>query len=134
MTDAISLFKKYPKSSIINAYKQYLKDNNRFRKKNDGYGTDGGNGLERPLIGNIHNSWGDFGKLPKAAIIVHAFTEGCDTDYLVSLEKKGFFEPKEWDTNFRHVQIKGVWVLKPLDWLAKNERHSKMYLSKLEEE
>ena len=90
--EILNLIEGFPKSDLIKAYKHYLRENKRFRNRRDGYGKDSGNGLERPSIGGITLSWGQFSKIPKESVFGHVFTEGCDLTYLNSLSEQGFFE------------------------------------------
>jgi len=97
----LKLYEELNKTQIINAYKKYLEDNKRYRKKNDGFKGRGQPKLERPRISNVTLSWREFKRLPKASVIVHTFSEGCDTLYLTSLKNKGFFkETREWHRNY----------------------------------
>ena len=110
MSKAVSIFKNTPKSNIIKAYRHYLKTNKRWRKKNDGFGKKNYCNLERPKINGEVYSWRQFAKLPKESVIVHVFTEGCDSGYLENLTEKGFFNPRDY-TGL--VYINGHFVKKP---------------------
>ena len=91
MTDIIDYYKTLTKENLVSAYKHFLRENERFRKRKDGFGKNNGNGLERPKINGEVYSWTAFSKLPKDAIIVHTFMLGIDKPYLENLTKEGLF-------------------------------------------
>lgn len=99
MTDMMKLYKRITKSMLVKAYKHYLEENGRLRKRNDGFGTTHGNGLERPKVGGETMSWNEFERQPKDIIIVCLYTQGCDKEYLAKLEKDGFFSRSSYESN-----------------------------------
>lgn len=105
MSDAVKAYKKYSKNQLVRAYKEYLRQNERWRKRRDGFNHDG-NGLERPSINDVVHSWTGFAVLPKDVIIVHTYMEGCDADFLISLEERDFFKkPKKLAKPWLHDKI-----------------------------
>jgi len=90
MSDAVKAYQEYSKTDLLRAYKEFLRQNERWRKKRDGF-KHRGNGLERPSINDVVHSWKEFSLLPKDVIIVHTYMEGCDAKFLISLVESGFF-------------------------------------------
>ena len=128
MSDILDFYGTLSKADIMKAYKHYLTDNEKWRKRSEGYGKNEGNGLERPKVNGVIFSWTEFNQLPKDAIIVHTFMLGIDRPYLENLVEQGFFiEP------VREVRIlpKESEDIPYLEWLwINNEAHAtRMYPS-----
>lgn len=116
MSDVVSAYKEYHKSDLILAYKEFLRQNKRWRKRKDGYNHKG-NGLERPTINGVIHSWKAFSRLPKDIVIVHTYMEGCDAKFLGKLTKGNFFKKKK--------KLATPWVHDNMDyksWLWKKDR------------
>ncbi len=83
------IYKESSKSKLIAAYRQYLRDelnikieeenarNNSKKRLVNKYTN-----LKRPEIDSNPISWNKFRRLPKSAIVVHLFMEGCNPDYV----------------------------------------------------
>ena len=81
MSEVVDIFKKIPKSDLIKVYRHKLKEEGKFSRA----------GVNRPTVNGKRMSWNEFERLPKAAIIVHTFTEGCDVPFIVKMTQEGFF-------------------------------------------
>ena len=86
----VDVFTSLHKSDLIDIYRHYMEEKELYYKRADGIKGSKPR-LKRPVINGEVFAWRQFRKLPKEAIIVFVFTEGCDTEYL----KKYLAEEKE---------------------------------------
>tara|TARA_B100000287_G_scaffold376708_1_gene378023 strand:- start:354 stop:665 length:312 start_codon:yes stop_codon:yes gene_type:complete len=94
--DMETAYAKLNKSQLIDAYRIWLEENKRFSKNKRKEGK-----YPHPIINGEKYSWRQFERLPRDAILVFIFTEGCDIKYLSKLEQLQFFvEKREWHPNF----------------------------------
>jgi len=89
------------KSLLIKIYRQWLHDNEKFSKNQKKEGK-----YPHPIINKEKYSWADFRRLPRDAILVHIFTEGCNLEYISSLDDSWFTETRDWHPNFGNK----IWV------------------------
>ena len=128
MNEIVDFYGDFTKTEIIAGLQKYLRENKIKRKRNDGFGRDKGNGLERPNIEGVTYSWTKFKSLPKDVIIVYAFLKGCKLPYLKELKDSGWFTRKQdkWEERrklgWRTFHINGKFIQKPPDFLLTNEK------------
>jgi len=115
-------YDSFMKSDLLKGLKKYLKDNKRLRNKSDGFGRRKGNGLERPCINGKYYSWNSFSTLPKDAVLVYCLMSGCDLDYLLALQERGWFDVNKKlraqarKDNKKIIGVSGGFLIKPKGW------------------
>ena len=83
----IDVFTALPKSELIKIYRDYCEKKEIFHRRADGIkGTKPR--YKRPVINGEVIAWRQFDRLPKEAVIVFVFTEGCDTEYILEYMKE----------------------------------------------
>lgn len=119
-------YDSFTKSDLLKGLKKYLKDNNRPRNKSDGFGRRKGNGLERPCINGKYYSWNSFSKLHKDVVLVYCLMAGCDLDYLLALQKRGWFDvnkklrAKAYEDGKVIIGVSGGFLIKPKGWIGES--------------
>jgi len=92
------VYEKLNKSTLIKVYRNYMRENNKFSKHPTKEGP-----LMQPEINGEKMSWADFRRLPRDAILVHVFTQGCNLEYISQLDIAFFTETREWRPDYGKV-------------------------------
>lgn len=80
------LYENLPKSKIIKAYRNKLKESGRYTKQ---YNTsDCVPSLVRPNVMGFTMSWVDFRSLPREMVAMHCFMQGLTIDGVQTIKNK----------------------------------------------